>query len=361
MKLSIRRLIICATLFFATVPALPAQDYDWAFMGDDGRIYITVHDVNNTDNEFYIPVNFGVLDSTGNVIVDGVNRWVTEVRKKQPKYVAYGEKDKGYGIMDADFNVIVPAGYNELSVFGDYAVARTNAGDDISIFQLPAMKKTGTIPSKYKVLNISDDMIRSFTEEDSFCFFNLSGKTVIPNSILKNYNYVGDFQDGRAEVVDENELMGFIDKKGKPVIPCLYQTSDYDESLNDQGFHNGICAVVKDDMWGIIDRNGKTVVPFIYTNYIDNSGDRIVASNNNSDTGHNEYMIINSAGEILSMLPEDYYNYSDGMVIFEDDITNYSGYKSPEGQIVIPAYFQYVSLCQWLRFNLSERFGFSYR
>lgn len=346
MNLSIRRFLVCITFFLAALPTLFSQDYDWALLGDDGRIYVTNHKENNTDEDgdyiFYMPENFGVLDNTGKVLIDGKNRWVKKVAVNRPVYVAFGEKDKGDGVMDADFNVIIPAQYFELSVFGDYAAARKADGDNTTIFRLPEMKKMCVVPAKYHILNISDGMIRAYTEEDSYCFFNLDGKMAIPHNALKGYVDVSDFQDGRASVTNQKEQLGFIDKKGKLVIPCQYQCADYEEALNDQGFHNGLCAVEKDDKWGMIDINGKIVVPFIFSGFIDNSGDEIKALSYNETKERDEFMVIDAKGETLRILPDEYYQLSDGMVIFADEVSGFSGYKNLEGKVVISPYFEYA-------------------
>ena len=70
------------------------------------------------------------------------------------------------------------------------------------------------------------------------------------------YKYTSLFYDGLALVMDKNNLYGFIDKKGKEVIPCQYVDARY--------FSEGLVAVKKSDTlrWGFINAKGEEVIPF---------------------------------------------------------------------------------------------------
>lgn len=74
------------------------------------------------------------------------------------------------------------------------------------------------------------------------------------------YKYTSLFYDGLALVMDKNNLYGFIDKKGKEVIPCQYIDARY--------FSEGLVAVQKLDTkrWGFINAEGEEVIPFKFLN-----------------------------------------------------------------------------------------------
>lgn len=76
---------------------------------------------------------------------------------------------------------------------------------------------------------------------------------------LPKYVMVNSFQEGLAAVCDrETELWGFIDKTGKEVIPCQYQSASF-------GFQDGVAIVCNNDnSQQIIDREGRVVAPFDY-------------------------------------------------------------------------------------------------
>lgn len=66
------------------------------------------------------------------------------------------------------------------------------------------------------------------------------------------------FHEGLAAVCDENGGFGFIDKTGKLVIPCIY------ESFSGSFSEDGVCAIQKDGKWGYIDRDNNVVIPLEY-------------------------------------------------------------------------------------------------
>lgn len=72
------------------------------------------------------------------------------------------------------------------------------------------------------------------------------------------FTYVWFFHEGLAAVRSEDDMIGFIDKRGELVIPCIY------ESANLSFSEDGICAVQKDGKWGYIDRDNNIVIPFEY-------------------------------------------------------------------------------------------------
>ena len=76
----------------------------------------------------------------------------------------------------------------------------------------------------------------------------------------KEYLFIGEFSEELAYVYFgnwENKKMGFINKTGKEIIPCIYE--------NVSNFSEGLAAVQKNGKWGFIDKTGKEVIPFIYT------------------------------------------------------------------------------------------------
>lgn len=66
------------------------------------------------------------------------------------------------------------------------------------------------------------------------------------------------FHEGLAAVRSEDDMIGFIDKSGEFVIPCIY------ENFSGEFSEEGLCAVQKDGKWGYIDRDNNVVIPFAY-------------------------------------------------------------------------------------------------
>ena len=72
---------------------------------------------------------------------------------------------------------------------------------------------------------------------------------------LSAYQFVYSFKNGFAIVVT-NKKYGFIDKKGRNVIPCKY---DYAHD-----FSNGFALVKQGEKYGYIDSTGKEITPMKY-------------------------------------------------------------------------------------------------
>lgn len=74
------------------------------------------------------------------------------------------------------------------------------------------------------------------------------------NETICEWNYIDEFHEGLAVVVDKNYKNGYINKKGELVIPCIW-----DFALP---FKEGF-AVVSDDeqRYGYINKKGENVIP----------------------------------------------------------------------------------------------------
>jgi hypothetical protein len=70
------------------------------------------------------------------------------------------------------------------------------------------------------------------------------------------YPNIGDFSDGLARFYKNNKV-GFIDERGKIIIPEKFE--QFDEFS--YKFSEGLCPVLLNGKWGVIDSKGKMVVP----------------------------------------------------------------------------------------------------
>ncbi|HMX00902.1 MAG TPA: WG repeat-containing protein [Cyclobacteriaceae bacterium] len=103
------------------------------------------------------------------------------------------------------------------------------------------------------------------TDKYLWGFIDKMGNEVIPCE----FESVGSFSEGLA-VVQKNEKFGFINRRGVLIIPCIYE--------NAMPFSEGHAAVQKKvsdktAMWGYIDKKGKTIIPFINSGYLLGSDD----------------------------------------------------------------------------------------
>lgn len=79
----------------------------------------------------------------------------------------------------------------------------------------------------------------------------------------EHYSYGWDFSGGLAAVKDSKTgLIGFINKKGKLIIPCDY-TGFWGDGCTD-GYILVSMDVNGEEKTGVIDKNGKVIIPFEY-------------------------------------------------------------------------------------------------
>lgn len=115
-------------------------------------------------------------------------------------------------------------------------------------------EKVFSLPDVYSVGMFSEGMARFSNLEGKYGFIDNKGKQIIP----AKYDYVGNFREGMAiaKTTDKNgtALLGFIDKEGKEVI----KLSDKFTDLKD--FSEGKAAIEQDGKWGFINTKGEIVI-----------------------------------------------------------------------------------------------------
>lgn len=88
-------------------------------------------------------------------------------------------------------------------------------------------------------------------------YLDFSGNMVLDLN-GRGFTNLWPFHKGFAAVRSEDNMIGFINKSGELVIPCIYE--DFSGGFSE----DGLSAVQKDGMWGYIDRDNNVVIPFEY-------------------------------------------------------------------------------------------------
>jgi hypothetical protein len=143
--------------------------------------------------------------------------------------------------------------------------------------------------------------------------------------VVINYDYIENFHDGLA-MVTKGDKIGFIDKMGNEVIPCVYDPLEMDVNLN---FSNGLALVYKDDKLFYINKKGEKAFPF---NYAWTSGFSEGYAIVEKD---GKYGFIDTTGKEIVPCIYDYVNdFSDGMAAVIKG--NKYGYIDTKGNVIIP-------------------------
>ena len=153
------------------------------------------------------------------------------------------------GFMDEQGNIVIKAQYEAATDFLS-GISRVVFNEKVG-----AIRKDGStlLPTKFKKITpVSEDFL--FAEEDKKCLlYTAAGKKVLSltDRCAAATAGVEGFYNGLARVEKKGKF-GFIDKKGKTVIPTLYdQTGVFSEDL---------CAVRVKGKWGYINKSGKVMV-----------------------------------------------------------------------------------------------------
>ena len=106
---------------------------------------------------------------------------------------------------------------------------------------------------------LGKDSLVCFSNGEKRGYFSKNtGKVVIE----PKYSHAWVFSDGLASV-EEKGVINFIDATGKVVIDMNFP---YFNDMDGYVFHSGYCVIYGDglDLFGLIDKTGKTVLPCIY-------------------------------------------------------------------------------------------------
>ncbi len=137
-----------------------------------------------------------------------------------------------------------------------------------------------------------------------------------------NFDEVKIFSFGSAGV-RKNKKWGFIDEKGKLIIPFVYDKVEYFTI-------NGLCPVVKNGKAGFINKSGKEIIPVIYDDARSEQLDDIVIVKKNK-----KWAFFNNQGKQLSdfifdnVFSTDHYNFT------KDDLNKSKSTFSKNGAVLV--------------------------
>ena len=194
-------------------------------------------------------------------------------------------------------------------------------------------KKQWYILSKYgklKELSVDFEYVYPFSNGLALCkrmntytvYIDTTGWPVFD---IPNENYTGDFINGFATYSTVKNRYGFMNKKGQPISPCIY------EAILD--FSEGLAAVKMYNKWGFIDSKGKISIAVKYDKV-----DQFIDGLAKVKLG-DKYGFIDKTGRVVIPLKlSDSHNFIQGVASVCDD-RNLWGLISKNGQWVIKPQF----------------------
>lgn len=186
---------------------------------------------------------------------------ITDFKYDEADNFKYGrarvyEAGKGYGFIDRTGKEIIPLQYDRANPFYD-GCAWVERHEKVGF--IDPMGKV-IIPLQYTWCNnFSEGLVYVESEEEALVkLFNKKGKCILTSSVYDDIDY---FSEGMAPVTNQDGQYGYLDNKGKLVIPFKY---DFGSE-----FHSGLAQVELDSTYGYINKQGKLVIPFIYEDAAD--------------------------------------------------------------------------------------------
>lgn len=153
-------------------------------------------------------------------------------------------------------------------------------------------------------------------------FVNYQGEIVLDATFKStgNFTEIWTIHKGIAKVVDQDNLVSFVDSNGKEVLPYEFNdiTEQYQKVWNDS---NGVCIASYEDNYGLINYKGERKTPFVYQKLFQFNDSLFVAASNQKKWG-----LINSQGDSII-----YFNYNNAIPIsnkyvqfIQDSTLNYT-------------------------------------
>lgn len=260
-------------------------EYDYIEEEQDGRLIVSVsgkYGILDQDLNWIVPLQYdaiwsadangyykveidskeGIIDRNGNEILsvqyDWVDRNTEEKDEESYSEISIGtEEETIYGIINEDYEIIVPVEYEEFTFLRD-------RDENVCLFSATSFDGTKNL------INTDGEILLS--GKTWISPVGTGGRIVVDEPDRETtdiydvygsykdtwtYEVVSVFQNGLA-LIWEDGLYGYVNTNGEQVIDCLYEEAKpFSE--------DGLAAVSDGNLWGYIDERGNMVTDFIFT------------------------------------------------------------------------------------------------
>lgn len=155
-----------------------------------------------------------------------------------------------WGLIDLKGNFLIPPKYEGINSYENLATVYD--GEKFALFDINGNALT---PFIYENIGIQQGLMFEdripVRQNNRWGFIDGKGKSVIP----LQYEEVGRFSEGLVGYIENNKA-GYLDQNGKVIVAPVYASADQ--------FSEGLASVMQDNLWGYIDKKGALVIPFVY-------------------------------------------------------------------------------------------------
>lgn len=202
------------------------------------------------------------IDSTGAVVIPPNDAYdVAYSFHEGMAQVRNWQEEDLWGYIDKTGRLVVPCVLEHSEDFSE-GLASVGTYDEDGAWKVGYLNPEGNWELSTYYANLGD-FSEGLAVVDGYYYVDKQGEV----ALVPDYDGAQEFHEGRARVVRLRESegdvygkMGFIDRAGNPVVPCIY-----DDALP---FSEGLAAVCRKEgeteRWGFVDRHGREVVPLSF-------------------------------------------------------------------------------------------------
>lgn len=281
-KVDMKKLFILFVLLLANIISAQSFKYRFLFERETGK---------------------GIVDSIGTILLPANAQYISF--SEDQNYIAVKNSEDKYGVLDENFDTIIPFKYDYIS-FGD-GNFEVNQNDLSGVLD---RNQKVIIPIIYKTLNDFSLPFKGYsyeTVDGKFGIMDQKGKFVVKDSpywlspiskkvfdakidddhyfVDKKMKKIQNLSFRFSSILSEkytlfytNEgndyFVGLISAKGKVELPAIYDRIDFNEKYQ-------VFIVQKENKYGMLDAKLQTILPFEYDKILSNKNtNRFVVSKN---------------------------------------------------------------------------------
>lgn len=243
---------------------------------------------------------WGYIDSTGKEVI--------ALKYDEAGYFRNGLaiveiKDKA-GVINKQGQIVVPIKYTHihpncqwfiLASIGEQSYMLNRQGKVMATFPKGCCNTQGGITFFWGNFSIDDGKL-FYLKNDQWEIFNQQGQSLYPHT----YEMVASFSEGMARVWNKAKRSAFIDSLGNQITPFLYESEAYARQnlLWNANFSEGLAKVTLNNKHGFINKKGKVVIPLVYHKVSSFENGRALVKKESSN-GNIFYGYINPQGKVI--------------------------------------------------------------
>ena len=203
-------------------------------------------------------VKYSIIDTSGKITLNIYKDYELLYVEEEGNYIKFDVKDRDQstltGIMSLDGEIIIPPQRYLIPIYRNMAMQDVSNG--VVVYDLNTGKRLSDFAGYPGKASEGFGVIMN----DRHCFIIDSNG----QEVFERYDFIANYSEGLVKVFDEGRVF-FLDYTGELAIDFLYEYYGHDN----RGFSDGLCSMSIEDesgegKHGFINKKGKMVIPQIY-------------------------------------------------------------------------------------------------